>query len=163
MGCGGSAELVYEGTREIGVSGTADFDTEDDMLIRLDLSWGQYVRDYWLLGTIGGASVSESLTQLRAGVFAEVNIEINATVLPFFAVSANLLAADVDLDKVGGPSGDEAAFGLGGEIGLKGFLSDYVALSGSLDYMWATDNVFLESGGATDSDLRLKFGLRFYY
>lgn len=158
-----NAELVYQGTREIGISGIADFDTEDEALVQLDLTWGEYIRNYWMLGTVGGFSVSESLTRFRAGVFTEVNFEIGATVLPFIAVSANLLAADVDLDDVGGPSGNDAAFGLGGEIGLKGFLTDYVALSGSLETMWATDNVFLESDGAADTDFRVKFGLRFYY
>lgn len=157
------AELIYEGTREIGLAGLIDLETEDDSLVYLDLTWGQFVRDYWLIGVLGGFSVSESLAQIRAGIFTEYNIEIGSSVLPFVGFSASMLGADVDLDQVGGPTGEEAAFGLGGELGLKGFLADYVALSGSFEFQWATDYMFLEGDGASETDLRFKLGLRFYY
>ncbi len=157
------SEMIYEGTYELGFSGLVDFDTADDALVRFDMTWGEFVKDYWEVGVVGGLNVSESLTQFRAGVFTEYNFEIDSTVLPFIGTSLNILAADVDLRDSGGPDGEETAFGLGAEIGLKGFLSDHVALTGSIDFQWASEEVFLEKNGATDTDARLKFGLRFYY
>ena len=128
------SEMIYEGTYELGLSGLVDFDTADDALVRVDLTWGEFVRDYWEIGVVGGVNLSKSITQFRGGVFTEYNFEIDSTVLPFVGVSLNLLAADVDLEDVGGPDGEETALGFGAEVGLKGFLSDYVALTGSIDF-----------------------------
>jgi len=152
--------MIYQGTYELGMSGFLDFDTADDAAVQADITLGQFVYDYWEVGVGAGLGISDSQTQFRGDLFTEYNFEINATVLPYIGASLGLVAADVDYDDV---QGNDIAFTVGGELGLKGFLTEEVALSGGVEYRWATDDVFLAKDSVKDTDVRLKLGLRFYF
>ena len=153
-------EMIYQGTHELGLSGFLDFETADDATVQADVRLGQFVRDYWEVGAGAGMGISDSLQQFRVDLFTEYNFEINASVLPYLGASIGMVAADVDYEDV---NGNDVAFTVGGELGLKGFLSENVALYGGVEFLWATDNVFLSGSGVEDTDIRLKLGFRFYY
>lgn len=153
-------EMIYQGTRELGLSGFLDFDTADDAALLVDATLGEFLADYWEVGLGAGLGISDSLRQFRGKVFTEYNFEINTTVLPYVGVSAGVIAADVEYEDI---DGNDVAFALGGELGLKGFLTTDVALSGGVEFLWATDDVFLADGDVEDSEVRLKLGLRFFF
>ena len=161
MGAGvANAEMIYQGTRELGLSGFLDFDTADDATIRADVTVGQFVYDYWQIGAGAGLGISDSLREFRGELFTEYNFEINAAVLPYIGTSIGFVAADVEFEEL---DGKDSAFTVGGEIGLKGFLSEEVALAGGVEFLWATDDVFLAKDSVEDTDVRLSLGLRFFY
>lgn len=155
-----NGEMIYQGTYELGLSGYLDFDTADDATVLADLSLGQFVYDYWQIGAGAGLAISDSIRQFRGELFTEYNFEVNASVLPYLGVSMGIIAADVEYEDI---DGNDVAFSMGGEVGLKGFLSEDVALSGGVEYLWASDDVFLSGGEVEDTDIRLMLGLRFYY
>lgn len=153
-------EMIFKGTRELGMSGFLDLDTVEDATIRLDVTFGQFVMDYLQIGTRAGLSISDPQRQFRGDLFTEYNIELNAAVLPYVALSIGILAADVEYEEI---EGNDVAFSTGGELGLKGFLTEEVALFGGVEYLWASTKVFLANDKVENTDLRLKLGLRFYF
>jgi hypothetical protein len=158
-----SADMIFQGTRELGLNGRLEADSIDGPLFEFDALWGRFVRDYWQLGFLGGLSTSDTLTRIRAGVYTEFNLELGQNYLPFIGLSLNGLAADLDFDDPARPSGSDAGFGLGVNFGVKGFLTRNVALSGGIELLWATEDVFLRETSAEDNDIRLTIGLRYYY
>ena len=104
--------------------------------------------------------ISDSVRQFRGELFTEYNFEINASVLPYLGASLGIVAADVEYEEI---DGNDTAFAMGGEIGLKGFLNEDTALSGGVEFIWASDDVFLAKDQVEDTDVRLMLGLRFYY
>ena len=155
-------EMIYQGTYELGLSGILDQDTVDDALIAVDLTLGQFVYDYWEVGVIAGVAASDSLTRLRGGVFTEYNFELNRTVLPFVGVNLTVIGIDADF-KDSNLTGEDSALGIGGIIGLKGFLHENVALTTALNFEWATSEVFLDGNSADDTDIQLRLGLRYFF
>ena len=154
-------EMIYEGTHEVGLSGALDFDTKDDAVFALDVSFGRFVMDYWEIGCRGAFSTSDVRTSFAGGLFTEHHFEMNITVLPYVGASVGLVAVDFDGDA--DVEGSDAAFTVGGELGLKGFLTEEVALSGGVEFTWASDAVYRADNDVEDTEIRLKIGLRFYY
>lgn len=155
-------EMIYQGTTELGVSAFLDQDTVDDALLEVDVTFGQFVYDYWEVGAMAGVATSDSLTRLRGGVFTEYNIELNRSVLPFVGLNITVIGIDADFED-SDLTGEDSALGLGGAIGLKGFLHENVALTTALNFDWASSDVFLEGDSTSDTDLQLRLGLRYYF
>lgn len=153
-------EMIYKGTYELGLSGFLDLDTADDATVQFDVTFGQFVADYWQIGTRAGMNISDSQRQFRGDLFTEYNIEIGASVLPYLGVSVGILAADVEYEDF---DGNDVAFTTGGELGLKAFITEEAALFGAVEYLWASSEVFLGEGVVENSDIRLKLGLRFFF
>ena len=156
-------EMIFAGTNEIGISGILDVDTIDGTLIEVDGTWGRFIRDYWEVGIIGGVASSDSLSRFRGGGFTDYIFDFGGAVFPYLGFSLNLFAADVDFKRFNGPSGSEIAYGTGLSMGLMGFLSREIALSFGLELNWASQDVFLTADDVDDSDIRFKFGLRYFF
>ena len=67
--------------------------------------------------------------------------------------------------KVDGPDDyeDKDAFILGGEGGVKFFLTEYFAISGALVLEMATDDVYEDKDDVQSYDVRIEVGLRTFF
>jgi hypothetical protein len=94
------------------------------------------------------------------GIRTEYNLVRDSAIVPFLGagvVWADVEADDRDIDT------DAAVFSVGG--GIKNFIRNDVALAASGSYLYATDEVFVDSedGEVEDDDIRILFSIRFYF
>ena len=157
------SELIYKGTREFGLSGTAESESIDGSVFELDATLGQFILDYLEVGTVIGLGTSDTISQFRLGLFTEYNFEIQRTVLPYTGLSINFLAVDVEERGPGSPKGSETAASFGLELGLKSFWSENVAVFGAVFTEWATEEVFISGNNVQDTNTGLRWGLRFFF
>lgn len=151
---------ILQGNRELGVSGTIDFDTADDTLVALSLSYGIFPVDYLEVGARTGFRVDDRVTQWHLGGFTEFHIYTGDYLVPFIGASLDLAGAEVsfgDIDE------DNTAAVLGAVAGVKYFLNTHVAVSTSLNFEFATDDIFPSDDGADDNNWDIRLGLRFYF
>lgn len=154
------AAMIQEGTRELGVKGLIDFESEDDTLIDLTLSYGYFIADQVELGGSVGIVDDDNFTQWRIGGFAEYNIDQGSEWVPFVGVSLDLSGAELDnaiRDE------DNTAIVFGVDVGIKYFLVEHLALTAALDFDVATDDIYQGENKAEDTDFAIEFGLRCYF
>jgi len=142
---------VLEGAGVINVMG-------DD--VQLQLSAGLLVADGLELALVAGLRDSDVYMSTELGLRAEYNLVFGSAFVPF--LSAGVVWADVESDDSGIDT-DAAVFSVGG--GVKYFLRDNVALAVNGSYLWATDDIFVdtEDGKVQDDEFRILFSVRFYF
>ncbi len=175
-----SAQDLSQGRNEIGLSGNIKLDEPDpiDYQVDLDVKYGYFVRDRIQVGANVGVSANDLSWTLSLGPYAEYNFDLGerwpnlSKVVPFVGAGIALATAeidkptrisdiDLDVDRGEGLTKTESSTGvaLNGEAGLKYFISDSVALTGSFDFSWSSDDVF----GGSSSAKNILLGLRAYF
>ena len=160
----GSA-LITKGASELAISGMLDFQTGEGTDSVLDVRYAYFVMDRVALGTKVSLQYNDYYRHFGIGGTAEYNFGLPQSIKPLFGtdlVPFLGLALDyryADIKYVG----DESALVLGGEGGLKFFLTDTTAVTLSLLGEVATEDVYVDDNEATNRDLRLMLGMRFYF
>ena len=175
------AANLLEGNRELGVSGTIDFDTVDDTLIDLNFTYGYFVADFLEMGARVGLTDSDTYSQWRLGGFTEYHLYYDSPLVPFFGGSIDIAGASVELPGrsatvvagnsdvagtrivVGKVDEDNTAIVLGVVAGVKYFLNEDVAISSALNLEFATDDIFPADKDVDSTNWDIEFGLRFYF
>ena len=156
--------LVTQGSSEIGVSGFLDIESALGTDIQLDLRYAYFFIDRFSVGVLGGFGDNDAVTRFNLSLVSEYNFAlpdsyrplIGTDFVPFVGVGVGFLYADLY-------PGDETAVVFSGEAGAKFFLSDSAAVTLSLLGQFATEDVFADDQKATDVDLSLCLGMRFYF
>jgi hypothetical protein len=181
------AANLLAGNRELGVAGTIDFDTVDDTLIDLNVTYGYFIADYFELGARVGLTDSDTTSQWRIGGFTEYHLYYDSPLVPFFGGSIDLAGASIDIpgrsvvvaavdpDGMGGADAagtqvqvgkvdeDNTAIVLGLVAGVKYFLNEDVAISSALNLEFATDDIFPADNDVDSTNWDIEFGLRFFF
>jgi len=128
--------------------------------VQLQLACGRFVADGLELAGVVGLSDNDQYMSTELGVRTEYNLVRDSAIVPFLGagvVWADVEADDRDIDT------DAAVFSVGG--GIKNFIRNDVALAASGSYLYATDEVFVDSedGEVEDDDIRILFSIRFYF
>ena len=150
------------GTQTFGLSGNVQF--SDDILYNLDLTYGYFFKDNWEVGFTAGVDGADSQLTLDIGLYTEYNFNLNSKWVPFVGASIALASLNTD----GGLSGsseidDVTSVALGGEFGVKYFVRENIAITGSVEFQWSPDDVF---GGLEDASTaagNINVGTRFYF
>lgn len=128
--------------------------------VHIQLAYGQLVADGIEVALVAGLRDNESYMSTELGVRAEYNLVLGSPFVPF--MNAGVVWADVESDP-NDIDTDAAVFSVG--AGLKYFLRDNVALAVNGSYLFATDDIFVDSedGKVNDDEFRILFSLRFYF
>lgn len=142
--------VIRQGVTEFGLSGFLDWD--DDTDYALNLSYGYFVNDCWMLGVRLGTRGTNSDIDVSAGLFAEYNFHTGTKWVPFVGIGADWQRLDSDF-------ADSDSIEMSGEFGVKYFMRANVAVTASMAGTWASDT--LPDGN--DFGSRINLGLRFYF
>ena len=128
--------------------------------VQLQLAYGQLVADGIEVALVAGLRDNDYYMSTELGVRAEYNLVLGSPFVPF--LNAGVVWADAEADDSGVDT-DAAVFSAGG--GVKYFLRDDVALAVNGSYLYATDDIFVDSedGEVNDDEFRILFSLRFYF
>jgi hypothetical protein len=146
-----------KGTKVLEGAGSINLMAEE---VQLQLAYGQLVADGLEVALVAGLRDNDFFMSTELGVRAEYNLVLGSALVPF--LGAGVVWADVESD-ASDIDTDAAVFSVGG--GVKYFIRDDVALAVNGSYLMATDDIFVdaEDGEVEDDDIRILFGVRFYF
>ncbi len=145
-----------KGTKVLEGAGYIDVMGDD---LQIQLAYGLFVADGLEVAVVAGLRDNDRYMSTELGVRAEYNLVRNSAFVPF--LSAGVVWADVEGDDIDLDT-DAAVFSVGG--GLKYFIRNDVALALNGSYLFATDDIFVDSedGELQDDEFRILFSVRFY-
>lgn len=151
------------GTQEFGLSGNIQFN--DDIVYNLNLSYGYFFKDNWEVGFNAGLQGSDVTVGLDLGLFTEYNFDLDSKWVPFVGASIGLASLSVDgVDSAGASVNDDiTGLNFGGVFGVKYFIRENIAISGSVDFQWSPDDVFGGLDDASSAASNVNIGTRFYF
>ncbi|MBK1883370.1 hypothetical protein JIN85_13160 [Luteolibacter pohnpeiensis] len=141
---------LSKGVQEFGLSGNLNWDTSTKYA--LDLSYGRFVAQGWMVGVKGGVIGENSDASFDLGLFTEYNFCTGTKWVPFVGLGA-------DWARVNDGHFDADAVRLSGEFGVKYFLRANMALSASMTGSWISNT----TPDGDDFGKQVNFGLRFYF
>ena len=150
---------IMEGTREFSISGGYDPDGAVGSELDLELGYGVFVRDAIEVGGILGytsyedAGFGDDLKIWALGGFVEYHFDMASMSVPY--IGATVGYANYDTGVL-----DDSSFVYGPKVGVKYFIADNVAVDIALEYLLASEEIFVNEGVAEDNDLSLSFGIR---
>jgi hypothetical protein len=155
--------LLLQGTKELGLSGTLDFQRESRAVLDIDGRFGYFPRNYLEVG--GFAEVSSNFNEFSRyglGGFAELHLPawaiLQRQAIPYVGADLGLEFVDTSLGE------DNAALIFRPRIGLKWFIRDYFAIDTNLFVAVATDDLFPNRKNHIDPyDVGMRVGLRIYF
>ena len=151
---------IIEGTRELALEAEWDGEGPTGSLLSLAVGYGVFVRDgIEVGGLLGYTSVEDyggpgsDWKEWAIGGFAEYHFDMASMTVPYVGVRA--WYDNYELNSL-----DDSAFVYGPRVGIKHFLADNVAVDVALEYMLASEDIFVNDGEYEDSDLSLLVGIR---
>ena len=151
------AVMLEEGTQEIQVGGSFDFEGLGGSVLDVGLGWGYFVADYVEAGLLGAVTLSDPGDSYSIGGFGEYHFDIESIVVPYMGAGLSLLMTDIN-------NGDDTtALAVSGLAGAKIYLVENVALDIRSVLAVATDDVYIADDELANWDARIEMGLRFYY
>ena len=157
------SHLLERGTKELGLSGTLDFEQESRVVLDINGRFGYFPRQNLELG--GFAEVSSNFNEFSRyglGGFAELHLPawafMQGRTIPYAGADLGLQFVDTDLGE------DNAALIFRPRIGLKWFIRDYFAIDTNVFVAVATDDIFPNKRNDLDPyDVGILLGLRIYF
>jgi hypothetical protein len=154
---------LHKGTHELTLQGFADFEESDDFWYFADVGYGYFLVDGFELGLSFSLQGSDDNDRLSIGPFVEYNFLTGSQFVPFVSFGTQWVNAEIEIGGEGNVVDTSTdALLLDGEIGVKTFLRDNIAISTGIAYEWATDDVFGAEDDVDDGNGLFKFGMRFY-
>ena len=158
------AALITKGSQEIEVAGTLDFATEVGTELALGANYAYFFWDQVAFGARAAVGDNDAVTYWGMGLTAEYNFVLPENWKPLFGTDlVPYLGATIDFRQADLFDVTENAAVLGGEAGLKFFLTDSTAIALSLVSEWATEEIYADDLEATDLNLFGQVGMRFYF
>ncbi len=142
--------MIARGVQEFGLNGRLNW--QDDTVYTLNLSYGRFVTDNWLVGGRLSVDGVNSDAGYALGVFAEYNFLTGTKWVPFAGIGVgynHLEGRDTSVDSVQ----------FSGEFGIKYFMRPNMAITASMVGTWDTDR--LPDGD--DFGSQINFGLRYFF
>jgi hypothetical protein len=156
--------LVTKGSQEVEVAGRLDFATEVGTEFDLGVNYAYFFWDRIALGLRGAGGDNDAVSYWDLGATAEYNFVLPPNWRPLFGTDlVPYLGVAVDFRQAKLFDETENAGVLGGEGGVKFFLTDSTAINLSLVGEWATEEIYADDLEATDLNLFLQLGMRFYF
>src|SRR5919202_819715 len=155
--------LLRQGTKELGLSGTLDFQQESRVVLDIAGRFGYFPRNQLEVG--GFAEVSSNFNEFSRyglGGFAELHVPalaiLQGRAVPYAGADLGLEFVDTSLGE------DNAALIFRPRVGVKWFIRDYFAVDTNLFVAVATDDIFPNRKNHLDPyDVGLQLGLRIYF
>lgn len=153
-----SARRTDEGTFELGGSLMIDSASFYGTEIALDLNAGQYIETGTLIGGFLAVSDNDFVTTVSGGAMGKYHFldDGQTPFSPYVGAELGGVYATTEAD-------DATALVLGGKLGFDYFLTENVALDVSANLRLATDDVYSDEDGLTNTDITVTVGLAFFF
>lgn len=156
--------LVTKGTSEIALAGMIDFATFQGVETDVNVKYAYFFWDRFSLGARGMLYNNDAVNHYGVGLTGEYNFSLPKTVRPLFGTDlVPFLGVFVDFRHAKLFDQTESAMVFGGEGGMKFFLTDSTAITLSLVGELATEDIYDDDLEATNKNLALQVGMRFYF
>ncbi|NLG34356.1 MAG: hypothetical protein GX548_03290 [Lentisphaerae bacterium] len=159
----GSA-LISKGSNELAIGGKLDFATEAGTDLNLNVKYAYFFWNRFSLGARVSMHNNDAMNHFGLGGIAEYNFALPGGYKPLFGTDlVPYLAGTIDYRHAKLFDEKESSVVFGAEGGLKFFLTDMTAVTLSLVGELATEEIYADELEATDKDLSLQVGMRFYF
>ena len=156
--------LITRGSNELGVQGMIDFATFQGVETDIKLKYAYFFWDRISVGVKAIAYNNDAVHSFGLGLTGEYNFRLPAGYKPLFGTDfVPFLGINLDYRRAKLFDEKEDALVAGAEGGVKFFLTDCTALTLSLHGELATEDIYDDDLEATNKDLGLNLGLRFYF
>jgi opacity protein-like surface antigen len=156
--------LLDDGTQELSVSGTIDIPESDEIDYDIEGSYGYFLRDGLEVGVEISGSDLDGADRIEIGGFTEYNFRRDQTLVPYVGGGLGIASASFDetinLDT---PIDDEDGLVFNVEGGVKFFFVPYLAVSASIDFSVATEDLFETEEAIEDNLTSIRVGMRYYF
>lgn len=124
----------------------------------LDLTLGNYLMTGIMAGGFLSIGDNDLLTTLTVGATGKYHFldDSQTPFSPYIGADLGLAYSSTELD-------DVFALVLGARLGFDYFLTENVALDTAIDFHVATDDIYSDEDGLTNTDATLKVGLAFFF
>lgn len=152
------------GTHSVRVEALIDEDYVDGSSVGWELGYGVFCDENYELALLLMLEDDGGVEQQSLSFSIEQNFPCGLPVVPFLSASAGYHWLDTDESALD-PNrfSDQSSFFARAGAGLKFFLADFVALTGSAEYSVASKDVFIDDSDAEDSNVEFGVGVRFYF
>jgi len=158
------AALVTKGSNEIAIDGKLDFATEVGTAFDMRVKYAYFFWDRIALGARATMDNNDAMNHFGVGLTGEYNFVLPEGWRPLFGTDlVPYLGVGVDYRHAKLFDEKESAVVFGAEGGVKMFLTDSTAISLALVGELATEEIYADDLDATDKDLSLQVGMRFYF
>ena len=155
---GGYAQMLSKGTMELDITGGFDPKGAAGSQVMAGLGYGYYVIDNLEVDAAFFFINDDYETGYHPAIGSQYNFNLGYKLVPF--VGINLGWGIWDYKEVENKNG----FVYGGEVGLKYFLTDSLALSASIDYDLSTGDIWMEKDGKmVDNNWGVNWNLRYSF
>ncbi|MBU0716076.1 MAG: hypothetical protein KJ964_12030 [Verrucomicrobia bacterium] len=155
---GSYAQMLSQGTKELDISGNFDPKGAAGTQIWTALGFGYFVADNLELAVAGAFIYDDYEIGYHPAVGAQYNFDLGCKLVPF--IGLNLGWGIWDYKDVENTDG----FVYGGEVGVKYFITESLALSASIDYDLSTGDIWMEKDGKmVDNNWGVAWGLRYFF
>ena len=151
------APSLIAGTRELALSGALDTEGPSGTTYNIDVTYGYFIADNLEIG--GGLAYAfaegdpDDATTLGLRGLADYHFGGASAVVPY--VGARVGWQSVEIGAI-----DEDAVTYGARGGIKYFIADNVGIDVAIQYLLASEDIFVNDGEVEDNDLSLQVGLR---
>ncbi|WAF97020.1 porin family protein (plasmid) [Aeromonas sp. BC14] len=168
----GSANIAHanesyltEGTQEVGVQGSVDFDYADKYQVLLNTNYGYFLSHGWEVGGDVDINATKSYKSAAVGVFSEYNFVNQTDWTPYVGIGTQLLTANYNNaeNHTSTDSFDATAMNLKLSAGMKYFVNEHVALTAEVNHNIATDDLHMSGGDPKRSLTKFLIGTKFYF
>lgn len=169
----GFSASLSEGTKELGVAGEINRDT-----VAAAASLGYFVIDNLVVGLGAGGAYYDfgdrlEMTSYSGGVYAQYHFDLGSAFVPFIGAQANIAYAKVSqkyssTDPSGAKvttevSSDETAFMGEGQVGVKMFVAENVAIAAYGFYDMSNKEIYSNKDEMEKKDFGLRVGMNTYF
>ena len=129
--------MLDQGTKELALSGTLEFQDIDELDFNIDASYGYFIRDGWELGVRVLGADAGGVERFDISGFTEYNFNRESNMVPFVGASVGVADFSFDDGTVTGTSelvDDESATVVEAQAGIKWFVRPYMAISTAIGF-----------------------------
>ena len=156
--------LVTKGASELAVDGMMDFATFQGVETELEVRYGYFFIDRLSVGPKAMLYNNDAVNHFGLGAAAEYNFQLPPNYKPLFGTDlVPFLGGSVEYRHAKLFDEKESAVVFAADAGVKFFLTDTTALTFSLLGELATEDIYDDDLDATDKNLSLQLGMRFYF
>ncbi len=171
---------IPKGSKELSIEGLFDGSDVDGDRTDVTFFYGEFPEDNLEMGLQFRVIDTDHTRQVRGGMRVEMT-KPNFEVAPYAAITLEYATFEIDFPaspvvlaadgtevqpttRASDQNRDDDAIVVGGHAGLKWFIAENIAVSGAFVYEWATEPIYVTNDGEVeDSDISLRFGMRFFF
>lgn len=160
-----SQPMLSQGTKELALSGTIEMPEFEEIDFDIDASYGFFIKDGWEIGVRVLGSDLGGIERFDVTAFTEYNFNRTSNVVPYIGTSVGVatfdfedsFSASTNLDA----DGNATVFAV--QAGVKWFVRPYMAISTSIGFNVASDDIYAADNNLADNLTRFRIGLRYYF